>query len=278
MLTSGLMAVDIPLHDRRLLLNALAELVKAVARAEIMPRFLGVARHRKSDGSLCTQADLAAQSALLAGLQTLVPAPCLAEEMPESEQQALWEALPDRLWCIDPIDGTSNFVNGIPYFAVSVALLQKGRPILGVVYDPVADECFTAALGLGAFLDDEALPISDGVQTLKDAIAEVDFKRLPKPLTLKLSQTPPYASQRNFGASALEWCYVAAGRFDVYVHGGQKLWDFAAGALILEESRGHCAGFESDDFWVGSAWKRSVIAARHPAVFEAWKAWLRGAL
>lgn len=260
------------------LLDELSELIKGVARTEVMPRFLGVARHRKSDGSVFTQADIAAQTALLKALTALVPAPCLAEEMSEEEQQALWNSAPTELWCIDPIDGTSNFVNGIPYFAVSVALLQQGRPVLGVVYDPVADECFKAGRGLGAYLDDEALPISNGASSLRESIAEVDFKRLPKALALQLSQTPPYASQRNFGASALEWCYVAAGRFDVYIHGGQKLWDYAAGALILEEAGGHYTGLHNDEFWDSNPWVRSVLAARREDLFGEWKAYIREAL
>jgi myo-inositol-1(or 4)-monophosphatase len=261
------------------LLKALVEIVKSVARAEVMPRYLGVARHRKSDGSLFTQADLAAQSALLRELHHLRPAPALAEEMSSNDQEALWASAPHEMWCIDPIDGTSNFVNGIPYFALSVALLRDGKPILGVVYDPVADEAFYAGLGLGAYLDDEALPISDGAPSLRESIAEVDFKRLPKSLSLRLSQRPPYASQRNFGASALEWCYVAAGRFDVYIHGGQKLWDYAAGALILEESGGHYCGLHEDAFWdKGDPWVRSVIAARRPEIFVEWTRWIREVL
>ena len=74
---------------------------------------------------------------------------------------------------------------------------------------------------------------------------------------------------------ALEWCYAAAGRFDVYLHGGQKLWDYAAGWLIFREAGGLCASLDHDDFWAGEVWEKSVIAALDPAVFEEWKGWLR---
>ena len=125
--------------------------VKRVAAQEVMPRYLNVARHRKSDGCVFTQADLAAQDALVRELGLIYPCPFLGEEMGEAEQRALWESGDKGLWCVDPIDGTSNFANGIPYFAISVALVQAGRPILGVVYDPVADECFSAARGSRCF-------------------------------------------------------------------------------------------------------------------------------
>ena len=106
-------------------------------------------------------------------------------------------------------------------------------------------------------------------------MAEVDFKRLPATLAQALAASPPYSSQRNFGASTLEWCYVAAGRFDVYLHGGQKLWDYAAGSLILEEAGGLMCSLDSDDFWAEEGWKRSVLAARTPELFEAWVSWVR---
>jgi myo-inositol-1(or 4)-monophosphatase len=179
------------------------------------------------------------------------------------------------LWCVDPIDGTSNFVNGLPYFAVSVALMKKGRSVLGVVYDPVADEVFYAEKGGGAFLNGERLPIKEHVPHLRNAMAQVDFKRLPERLARELVAAPPYSSQRNFGASTLEWCYVAAGRFDVYLHGGQKLWDYAAGSLILEEAGGLMSSLSQDDFWADTLWQRSAIAARDPSLFDTWKRWVR---
>ena len=261
-----------------LTLPLVIEAVKRVAEQEVMPRYLNVARHRKSDGSVFTHADIAAQDALVRELELIHPYPFLGEEMGEAEQHALWESGGPGIWCVDPIDGTSNFANGIPYFAISVALVKDGRPILGVVFDPVANECFSAAKGHGAFLNDEPLPIQTGAASFREAIGEVDLKRLPRELAAVLGQSPPYSSHRNFGASTLEWCYVAAGRFDVYLHGGQKLWDYAAGSLILDEAGGQYSGLHQDDFWSGQPWQRSVIAALRPQVYEDWKAWLRSKL
>ncbi len=257
------------------MLEALTDAVRRVAVREIMPRYLKVARQHKDDGSFCTEADIAAQAALVADLARIAPCPVLGEEMTEAEQHAQWAAGKDGLWCLDPIDGTSNFVNGLPYFAVSVALLKDGQPVLGAVYDPVADEMFCAEKGKGAWLNGEPLPIKAFCPAgLSSAIAGVDFKRLSPRLRERLAVDHPYRSQRNFGASALDWCYVAAGRFDVYVHGGQKLWDYAAGALVLAEAGGSVCLKEGGDFWQADPWQRSAIAALRPALFTAWRDWL----
>jgi myo-inositol-1(or 4)-monophosphatase len=257
------------------LLKAAIAAVKLVTAEEIMPRYLKVAHQRKSDGSLCTEADLAAQSALSKKLQAILNVPVMGEEMTAAEQHALWKAGHDGLWCIDPIDGTSNFVRGLPYFAVSVALLREGRSVLGVVYDPVANEMFAAEHERGAFLNGEKLLGREAVIPLAQALASVDLKRLKKKLVTQLATHPPYSSQRNFGASALDWCYSAVGRYDIYLHGGQKLWDYAAGALIFLESGGHACCIETDDFAQGDTWQRSVIAARDKKLFEEWKGWIR---
>ncbi len=252
--------------------------VRKVAAEEIMPRYLKVAHRRKADGSLFTEADLAAQDALARLLPQIHPGPVVGEEMTQEQQAERWIAGEEGLWCVDPIDGTSNFVNGLPYFAVSVALMRSGRSVLGVVYDPVADEMFHARKGQGAYLNDEPLPIKLQVPLLRNAMAQVDFKRLPARLAQALAASPPYSSQRNFGASTLEWCYVAAGRFDVYLHGGQKLWDYAAGSLILEEAGGRMGTLSSDDFWADKLWHRAVLAARDAKLFDAWKDWVRARL
>jgi myo-inositol-1(or 4)-monophosphatase len=249
--------------------------VRKVAHREVIPRYLKVAHRRKSDGSLFTEADIAAQEALAGRLRRIRDVPIVAEEMTVEEQTEKWLQGVDGLWCVDPIDGTSNFVNGLPYFALSVALMRSGRPVLGVVYDPVADEMFSAESGAGAYLNGERLPIKERVPQLAGALAGVDLKRLGARLAGELASRPPYASQRNYGASTLDWCYTAAGRFDVYIHGGQKLWDYAAGSLILSESGGCMATLTDDDFWAGGSWQRSVVAALDPALFQEWKNWLR---
>lgn len=260
---------------RENVLNTVITVVKKVAKQEIMPRYLKVVRHQKSDGSLCTEADIAAQEALLRELQKIYPGSVVSEEMSKKQQTDQWTAGDTGLWCLDPIDGTTNFVNGLPYFAVSVALMRHGRSVLGVVYDPVADEMFYAEKGKGAYLNGEKLPIKEYTPTLGDAVANVDLKRLNGKLGTAISTAPPFSSHRNYGACALEWCFTAAGRFDIYLHGGQKLWDYAAGSLILEEAGGYMCGFDQDDFWEEPLWQRSIIAALNPSLGIQWRDWVR---
>jgi myo-inositol-1(or 4)-monophosphatase len=249
--------------------------VRRVAAEEIMPRFLRVKHTRKEDGSPFTEADLAAQEALVRHLREIEPLPVIGEEMTQAQHADRWLAGDAGLWCVDPIDGTSNFVNGLPFFAVSVALMRGGRSVLGVVYDPIADEMFHAQREQGAFLNGEPLPLRPGRSRMRGAIAGIDFKRLPPALCAALASDAPYGSQRNFGAGTLDWCYAAAGRFDVYLHGGQKLWDYAAGAVILEEAGGRACTLTHDDFWADDLWQRSVIASCNPELFAHWRDWIR---
>ena len=257
------------------MLQSVIEAVRKVAQQEIMPRYLKVVHQCKIDGSIFTEADIAAQTALVSALKQIHDYPVLGEEMSPEQHEALWHEGESGLWCIDPIDGTSNFFNGLPYFAVSVALMRNGQSVLGVVYDPVADEMFWAERGKGAWLNGEPMPIKKCATEFPRAMAAIDFKRLDPNLAQHLVASPPFASQRNFGASTLDWCYVAAGRFNLYLHGGQKLWDYAAGSLILAEAGGSMCTLTEDDFGTGDVWQRSVIAALDPVLFKDWKEWLR---
>ncbi len=262
-------------HALSATLQAVVAAVRLVVAEEIMPRYMKVSHQHKSDGSLCTEADLAAQEALTRKLQAILDVPVIGEEMSEPQQVALWADGQQTVWCLDPLDGTSNFVHGLPYFAVSVALIRGGKSVLGVVVDPVANETFAAERGRGAFLNGEMLLNRTASATLGAALAGVDMKRLDEKLATALASNPPYSSQRNFGASALDWCYTAAGRYDVYLHGGQKLWDYAAGSLVLGEAGGQMCSLESDDFNQGNVWQRSVIAALDAKLFDEWKGWIR---
>jgi len=260
--------------DLKALLEQVIDACREVGREEVMPRYLKVAHERKVDGSTLTEADVAAQTALIRRLRAIAPYPVLGEEMSEAEQREIWEAGDDGLWCVDPIDGTSNFVNGLPFFAISVALIRQRESILGVVYDPTMDEAFHAIRDRGAYLNGERLPLKQAPTRLKRCMAGIDLKRIDRQLAGRLAREHPFGSQRNLGASTLDWCYVAAGRLHIYMHGGQKLWDHAAGCLILHEAGGascliHGGAFQGDD-----AWNRSVLAALTPELLAQWKDWV----
>ncbi len=252
-------------------------LVREVAQTEVMPRFLDVGISRKADGSLLTEADLAAQAAFAAKLPDIIDRPMLGEEMTAQRQTELWRHNGQGLWVVDPIDGTNNFINGLPHFALSCAFIRNGRPQLGVIYNPVSDECFYAERGGGAFLNGRPLPLRNVQKQLHEAIAGVEIKYLRSgKLSSRMNTLAPFGSIRSMGSSTLDWCYLASGRYDIYVHGGQKLWDYAAGALIFEEAGGKLATLEGDDFWSGEhVFKRSVIAGLQDELFTKWLKWIR---
>jgi myo-inositol-1(or 4)-monophosphatase len=256
------------------MLEQLIKVVRHVGDEVVMPFYLHVSRQQKADGSILTAADLAAQEALQLELKAVLDCPLMGEEMSEQEQQDCWTAGTDGLWCVDPIDGTSNFVNGLQHFAISVALLREGNPAMGVVYAPATGEMFYAEVGHGAYLNGLRLPLITGAKELRMAIAEVDFKRLPKSIAIELVSNAPFHSQRNFGSSALDWCYLAAGRFDLYLHGGQYLWDYAAGSLILHEAGGFASTLEGTVLWEGDLWRKSALAARDADLYAAWRNWV----
>ena len=248
--------------------------VREVAATEILPRFRAVEARRKDDGSLVTEADLATQRALAEALHRIEPVALLGEEMPEAQQRRVWEA-GGRFWCVDPLDGTANFSAGVPYFAVSVALMEGTRPLLGVVVDPIADEAYFAVRGAGAWRDGFALPPASREVAMAEAVAEVDLRRSLAHVRHEIKHRPPFAKRLTSGSTALAWCHLAAGRRDLFLHAGQKVWDYAAGALIAEEAGAALCTLREDDFWAGPAWDRSVIAARTPALFAQWRDWVR---
>lgn len=258
-------------------IELLQDLVRRVAAQEIMPYYLKVESARKADGSMLSKADLAAQKAFECSLPEIIDAPVLGEEMTSEKQHLLWNSAQQGLWVLDPLDGTNNFVNGIPHFAVSVAYVQHSRAQLGVVYNPVSQECFSAVRGQGAWLNGTPLPLRCVPKSLREAVAGVEIRRLrPARLVNSINNFAPFGTLRSMGSSTLDWCYLAAGRYDIYVHGGQNLWDYAAGALIFEESGGLLTTLEGDSFWSGQhAFQRSVIAAGQPALFESWLKWIR---
>lgn len=259
-------------------IDLLEKTVREIALTIVMPSYLKVDSIRKSDGSMLSQTDLASQQALQQKLPEIVDAPVLGEEMTYEQQQHLWHHCEQGLWVCDPIDGTNNFVSGIPHFAISVAYIQDKRAQLGVVFNPVTGECFSAQRGQGAFLNGNRLPMRHVNKTsLREAVAGLDIKRLRSPkLISSINNFSPFGALRCMGSSALDWCFIAAARYDVYLHGGQNLWDYAAGALIAEEAGVWIDTLEGDDFWSGlHTFQRSVIAACDADLFQQWRNWIR---
>lgn len=255
-------------------LDELRAIIVPAAREELLPRFATVARTHKADGSVLTEADLAVQERIAGRLAARWPDTVfLGEEMAPAVQQALI-ASHRPVWCLDPLDGTSNFATGIPYFCVSLALLADGAVRLGLVYDPVRDECFTAGAGAGATLNGLPLAVPAAGLPLMRATALVDFKRLDGELARRLVTELPYASQRSFGSVALDWCWLAAGRGHLYLHGRSNVWDYAAGEFIFSRAGGHACTLAGESVFTQALTPRSSVAAVDGPLFAAWTAWL----
>jgi len=251
-------------------LEQLLRLIIDAAHEIMLPRFTHVERFHKEDGSLVTEVDIALQHHIVKTLHERYPETVvLGEEMTAQEQsQCLQSGKP--VWCLDPIDGTSNFLAGVPYFSISLALIDQGLVMLAIVYDPIRDEMFSAQHGQGANLNGVQLRLEDSNLALSQSIALIDFKRLDPELATRLVCDSPYASQRSFGSVALDWCWLAAGRVQVYLHGGANLWDYAAGHAIFEEAGGFSVTLEGEKVYTPGLTKRSMVAATDHNLFTEW--------
>lgn len=271
-------------------LEQLKSLVKIAAQEELLSEFGHSTFVYKDDGSVVTPADLAMQNRLEKELKQIWPQyEMLGEEMTEAEQRLVIENdetnKSQGYWCIDPLDGTSNFAAGLPFFAVSIGLIINKQQQLGLIYDPIRDEMFTAIKGQGAYLNDVSLSHSgfsidetstDGkLARTKHIVAEIDMKRLSEELAIKLVTEHSHISQRNIGSSAIDWCWMAAGRFNLYLHGGQKLWDYAAGSLIFSEAGGHSISLDDQSVFRGELEVRSALASLDKDIFDYWYEWVK---
>lgn len=194
-------------------------------------------QHKKSPKDLVTETDLAVEALLRESLGALLPqAGFLGEEGGASAGDA------ELMWVVDPVDGTTNFAHGIPFVATSVALCHRGSPVLGLVNLPILGELFSAARGLGAWLDGEAIRVSQAA-TLIEAVVATGFpydiaphlKNILRQLELAM---PATQGVRRPGAAALDLAYVACGRFDAFFEFALNPWDTAAGVLLVQEAGG----------------------------------------
>ena len=256
------------------LLTQVSNLAKSVSDTILLPNFAKVLKEKKPDGSWLTVADTLAHQALVKELPLLVDYPVLSEELTEQQQQQIVKDRHSNYWCVDPLDGTSNFAQGIPYWCVSIALIEYGRMVLGVVYDPNRNECFAATEFSSTTLNGHSLEKAELESSeIGQSMGLIDFKRLDDVKASALVINPPYRSQRSFGASALDLCWIAANRCQVYLHGKQQLWDHAAGLLILKNANGCAETFEGDSIFDNSLKPKTVIAASNGKLMQQWKSY-----
>lgn len=160
----------------------------------------------------------------------------------------------DYNWIVDPLDGTTNFIHGIPCYAVSIALEHKGEILVGVVYEVSRDECFYAEKGKGAFLNGLAIKVSERASLSESLIATgfpiYNFSRIDSYLSVLKHFMQHTHGVRRIGAAAADLCYLACGRVDAFFEYNLNPWDVAAGALIVREAGGIVNDFSGEDNWL----------------------------
>ena len=190
----------------------------------------------KGPGDFVSRADRTAEKVIREALMEARPTyGFLGEEGGEIEGQD-----PTRRWIVDPLDGTTNFLHGLPHWAVSIALEHKGAIVAGVVYDPVKDEMFHAEKGEGAWMNDRRLRVSGRTRMIESIFATgipwAGRRNLPATLQDLARLLPECAGVRRYGAASLDLAYVAAGRYEGFWERDLQIWDIAAGMVIATEA------------------------------------------
>ena len=202
----------------------------------------------KSFNQLVSYVDKTVEELLVKGLSKILPeAGFITEENTIATEQK------DYMWVIDPLDGTTNFIHGIPCFSISIALMLNNKIILGVVYDIMRDECFYA-FDDGAWLNNKPIKVSQ-TPDLESSILGTgfpsrDYTKLDKYIDVLKTLFINTHGVRRIGSAAIDLCYVASGRFDAFFEYGLKSWDVAAGAFIVEKAGGKVTEFNEGENYI----------------------------
>ncbi len=208
----------------------------------------------KGQFNIVTEADLKSETLILNALQKLTPnIPALSEEAFQDRNPASID-LPERIWILDPLDGTTNFAHGFPHFCISLALFENESPSIALIYDPCRKEMFTAIRNQGAFLNGHPCNVSTA-KTLEYSLLATGFpyrvRELEKNNLVEFCSFRFHAQGvRRAGAAALDLAYVAAGRLDGFWERWLKPWDTAAGILLVTESGGNVSHFDGSPYTV----------------------------
>ncbi|MBL7664937.1 MAG: inositol monophosphatase [Bacteriovoracaceae bacterium] len=236
-------------------------------------------RHHKAGQGFATQADEESERFLIKEISKVYPTDqFLAEEsFFKSGKKEYSECKNGRVWFIDPLDGTNNFVNGIPYYSVCIGLVEDSVVKLGVVYNPFTGDCYFAEKGKGAYYENKLREIpmrkiskaknltkmsesmvSLGIISSRKLDVKSDYQKLVTMMKI-------IRAARKFGSAALDMCMVASGQLDAYIETSLKPWDVAAASLILTESEVIITDLDCLDY---NVFKPGVFAAREPLYSE----------
>ena len=225
--------------------------------------------HYKNPRDLVTVADRKVENFLVCEIQSRYPSHAIYGE--ETGKKSGTE---DFCWIIDPIDGTTSYVHNQPFYCVSIAIEQKGKPVLGVVYAPVLGHLFHARAGKGAYLNECPIRVSN-TRKAEQAVMATGFACIrggvtPNNLAHFNCIVPKLRDIRRFGSAALDLCYLACGRLDGFWEINLNPYDIAAGALMVQE-----AGGRVSDFQGGQDYPEKGIAAGNPHLHPCLTQWLQ---
>ena len=233
----------------------------AMAAGDVIRSTFGTVQKITSKGAndIATETDKRAEDSIVKILRENSSYAILTEETGNIDGS------PEGLWVVDPLDGTTNFSRGIPLFGVSIALLKNGVLQLGVVLNPMTQECFHAEKGKGAFKNDRPLRVS-GPQKTKVLILDGGHTKAEHEAYGKAAQilTESFLLRR-LGTVALELCYVASGGYDGYVQYGDMLWDYAAGLCIVQEAGGKISDWKGNSLRMAD---RQYVLATNGRIHE----------
>jgi myo-inositol-1(or 4)-monophosphatase len=229
----------------------------------------------KGERDLFTHVDQSCERRIVAALSKVLP-----EAGFITEEETIVQSKKEITWIIDPLDGTTNYVHGIPLFSVSIALMVNGNVVLGVVYNPALDECYHSYEGEGVFVNDTPISVSE-VRVLDKAMIATGFPYETQPDLdryiefLKVLMTHSHGVRR-FGSAAIDLAWVACGRFDAYYEAGLNPWDVAAGAFLVKQAGGEVSDFSGGtDYLFG----KEIIACNkflYPRFFDLANSFLVG--
>lgn len=240
-----------------------------------------VTREEKSKNDFVTEADLASERIIIQTIKTAYP-----DHGIFSEEFGAENGESDIQWIIDPIDGTFNFVHGLPHFCISIGIQIKGKLEHALIFDPIRQEMFTATRGRGAYLNNRRIRVTNQSQLANAVIATTmphnsaaDVSLAEKYLKVFGACLPACARMRHAGSAALDLAYVASGRLDAYWGHNLQTWDIAAGTLLVLEAGGLVGDFSGGDKHlttgniVASSPKilKGLLQTLAPVIPESWK-------
>lgn len=199
----------------------------------------------KGLNDLVSYVDKTAEAMIVEGLQAILP-----EAGFLTEEKTINRTGDHYNWIIDPLDGTTNFIHGLPVFSVSIALKEFDELVMGVVYEINLDECFYAWKGAPAYLNGNPIQVSKAEKVSTSLIATgfpyYDFSKQPEYISLFIELMQKCHGLRRLGSAAVDLAYTACGRFDAYYEYNLKPWDIAAGIVIVRQAGGDCVTFKGD--------------------------------